>query len=103
MAPVCLSPNCPVVTAIFIQFSQISVVALRHTVRHMKPTVSPHDVVPSRIIKATFDTTSPSFQSIINLPLASDIVPACFTHAVLQPMHDKQNLDVNCLELLAYL
>lgn len=62
----------------------------------MKPTSSPHDAVPSNIIKHAFDTIGPSIQEIINSCLISSTISACFRHVVVQPLPIKSNLDVKC-------
>lgn len=65
---------------------------------HLKTTSSPQDIVPSHIIKDTFDTVGTSIQTIINSCLTTGTVPACFKHAVVQPMLKKPNLDTGCLK-----
>lgn len=59
----------------------------------MKSTTSPHDVVPSDIIKGSFDTTGSSIQ--INSCLVSGTAPSFLKHAVVQPLLKKPNADVN--------
>lgn len=56
----------------------------------------PHGVVPLHIIKYIFDIIGPSIQVIIGSCLAPGTVPACFKHAVNQPLFKKQSTDVNC-------
>ena len=70
---------------IFNQFQPISLTELRDLVLHMKPTASPHDAIPSSIIKDAFDAVGPSIQVILNSCLTSGTVLTCFKHAVVQP------------------
>ena len=97
-SPSDITPGCSGATVIFNTFKQVSLEELREIVSHMKPTSSPHDVVPSHIIKDTFDTVGPSIQNIINSCLVSGTVPSCFKHAVVQPLLKKHNLDAKCLK-----
>ncbi len=77
------SSCCP---AVFHRFELLQLATLAKMVDQLKPSDSPLDVVPSRLIKQTFDVVGPSILSIINSCLASGIVPASFKHAVVQPL-----------------
>ncbi len=77
------SSCCP---AVFHRFELLQLSTLAKMVDQLKPSDSPLDVVPSRLIKQTFDVVGPSILSIINSCLASGIVPASFKHAVVQPL-----------------
>lgn len=94
--PVMLS-GCSSVTASFHQFQHMSLEELSNLIKPMKPTSTSQESVPSSIIKDAFDTVGPSIQVIINSCLAYGTVPACFKHAIVQPLLKKHNLDVQCL------
>ena len=74
----------------------MSLEELRDIVRVMKPSTSPNDAVPSKIIKDVFDSIGPSIQVILNSCLTRGFVPASFKQAVVQPLFKKHNLDAKC-------
>ena len=74
-----------------------SLAELSDFVKHMKPTSSPNNAVPSNIIKDVFDRIGPSIQVIIYSCLACSTVPSCFKHVV-EPLLQKHNLDVKYLK-----
>ncbi len=89
--------ECPVNTVKFNSFQPVSLFDLRNLVMQVKSTTSPQDVVPSDIIKGSFDIIGSSIQTIINSCLVSGTVPAFLKHAVVHPLLKKPNVDVKCL------
>ena len=83
-------------SALFDHFLPVSLEELRDIVRVMKPSTSPNDAVPSKIIKDVFDSIGPSIQVILNSCLTRGFVPASFKQAVVQPLLKKHNLDAKC-------
>ena len=83
-------------SALFDHFLPVSLEELRDIVRVMKPSTSPNDAVPSKIIKDVFDSIGPSIQVILNSCLTRGFVPASFKQAVVQPLFKKHNLDAKC-------
>uniref|UniRef100_A0A8C6LXF7 Reverse transcriptase domain-containing protein n=1 Tax=Nothobranchius furzeri TaxID=105023 RepID=A0A8C6LXF7_NOTFU len=59
----------------------------------MKPSGSPDDVIPPRLLKEVFPLISNSVLGIINSSLTLAEVPHAFKHAVLQPILKKPSLD----------
>ena len=83
-------------SALFDHFLPVSLEELRDIVRVMKPSTSPNDAVPSKIIKDVFDSIGPSIQVILNSCLTRGFVPASFKQAVVQPLLKNHNLDAKC-------
>ncbi len=89
--------ECPVNTVKFNSFQPVSFFDLRNLVMQVKSTTSPQDVVPSDIIKGSFDIIGSSIQTIISSCLVSGTVPAFLKYAVVHPLLKKPNVDVKCL------
>uniref|UniRef100_A0A8C6Q3D2 Reverse transcriptase domain-containing protein n=1 Tax=Nothobranchius furzeri TaxID=105023 RepID=A0A8C6Q3D2_NOTFU len=74
-------------------FQPISLPYLEKTVAAMKPSGSPDDVIPPRLLKEVFPLISNNVLVIINSSLTLAEVPRAFKHAVLQPILKKPGLD----------
>ena len=75
----------------------MSLSLLSEVVTHLRPTNSPTDSIPSRLLTEVFDTVGPTISTIINTCLTSGCVPAAFKHAVVTPLLKKNNLDPSIL------
>ena len=71
--------------ATFSQFKPASLSQLEEIISHMKPSGSPLDVLPPRLVKETIKAIGPNVLRIMNESLAGN-VPANFKHAVVQPL-----------------
>ncbi len=69
-------------SAVFEQFEPVSLSQLKEIIGHMKSSTYPTNVVPPCFFKEICETIGPNIQTIINSSLASGVVPATFTHAV---------------------
>ncbi|XP_070410856.1 RNA-directed DNA polymerase from mobile element jockey isoform X1 [Nothobranchius furzeri] len=74
-------------------FQPISLPYLEKTVAAMKPSGSPEDVIPPRLLKEVFPFISHNVLDILNSSLTLAEVPSAFKHAVLQPILKKPGLD----------
>ena len=75
-------------SALFDHFLPVSLEELRDIVRVMKPSTSPNDAVPSKIIKDVFDSIGPSIQVILNSCLTrglSQLLPFLNHAEILEP------------------
>ncbi len=74
-------PSAPPTTffAVFHLFEPVSITTLVEIVEHLKPSTSPHNIIPTRIFKHFI---GPSFLILINCCLVSGSVPAYFKHAI---------------------
>lgn len=79
-------------SAVFNQFEPVSLATLVEIVEHLKSTVCPQDIIPTRIFKQTFSVIGPSVMSIMNCFVLGS-VPVYFKHAIVQPLIKKSNLD----------
>lgn len=84
-------------TAVFDTFEPVTLSFVQETVGHLKPSGSPDDIVPPRLLKEVFSTVGPSFLKIINSSLSSRVVPANSKHPVVQPLLKKPGLDPTVL------
>lgn len=66
---------------------------LKDTVGLLKPSGSSNDAISPRFLMGVFPTVGPSVLMLINSSLVSGIVPRDFTHAVIQPLVKKNDLD----------
>ena len=80
-------------TAVFNQFEPVTLSFLQEIVGHVKPSGSPHDAVPPRLLKEVFSTVGPIVNIVINSSLSSGAVPLNFKQAVVQPLIKKPGLD----------
>ena len=78
-------------------FEPVTLLFVQDIVKHLKPSGSPADIVPSRLFKEVFQTVGPSLLEIINSSLSSGVVPKNFKHAVVQPLLKKPGLDPTVL------
>ncbi len=63
-------------------FDQFELASLREIIGKMKPSSCSLDIIPSQILKQTFETIGPKIKSILNSSLASGVVPQLFKHAI---------------------
>ncbi len=80
-----------------VQFLQLTCTELGDLVKQTTSSTLPYDVAPSDFLKKAFDTVGPSIQVIIISCLVSGTVPAFLKHPVIQPLLEKPNADINCL------
>ena len=78
-------------------FQPVTLPFVQDIVGHLKPSGSPVDNVPPRLLKEVFLTVGPSFTAVINSSLTSGEVPGHFKHAVVQPLLKKPGLDSTVL------
>lgn len=98
ISPPTFDPSAPpTCSPAFHQFEPISLSQLEEVVSHLKPSGSPHDAIPPRLLKEVFSTIGPIVLSIINGSLTFGIVPNHFKHAVVLPLLKKTGLDPNVL------
>ncbi len=82
--------TCP---AVFHQFEPVSITSLTEVVKHLRPSISPQDIIPARFLKHVFNVVSHSILILINCCLATCSMPAHFKHAIVQPLLKRSNLD----------
>ncbi len=82
---------------IFNQFSPLSLQSLSKIIGQLEPTNCCHDIIPSKIIKQTFEIIGPSLLTLINKSLTLGVVPVSFKHAIVEPLLKKSNLDPSVL------
>lgn len=64
---------------------------------HLKPTMCPNDVIPSRFLGQVIHTVGPDLLSVINKCLHTGTVPSEFKLATVQPQLKKTSLDSKLL------
>lgn len=79
--------------AVFEMFQPVSLSLLSEVVLGLRPTDCPLDIIPSKILKQTFNTVGPSLLTLMNFCLSVGSVPEVFKHAVVRPLLKKPNLD----------
>lgn len=84
-------------SAVLDTFEPVTLPFVQEIVGHLKPSGSPGDTVPPRLLKEVFPTIGPSFTTVINSSLSSGVVPVNFKHAVVQPLLKKPGLDPTVL------
>ncbi len=82
--------TCP---AVFHQFEPVSITSLTEVVKHLRPSISPQDIIPARFFKHVFNVVGHSILILINCCLATGSMPAHFKHAIVQPLLKRSNLD----------
>ena len=70
--------------AVFDSFGRVTLHFVLDIVGRLKPSGSPGDKVPPRLLKEVFQTVGPSCTAVINSSLTSGVVPVNFKHAVVQ-------------------
>ncbi len=63
---------------IFNTFSHLSLQSLSKIIGQLKPTNCCHDIIPSKIIKQTFEIIGSSLLILVNKRLTLVVVPASF-------------------------
>uniref|UniRef100_A0A8C6LI35 Reverse transcriptase domain-containing protein n=1 Tax=Nothobranchius furzeri TaxID=105023 RepID=A0A8C6LI35_NOTFU len=81
-----------------VAFEQISLDDLIKIAGKAKPSGSPDEVMPTRLLKEVFPVVAPLILHIINMSLSSGIVPDDFKKAVIQPLLKKHGLDASLAE-----
>ncbi len=80
---------------VFNNFAPVSLPQLGRIITSMKPTSCELDVIPTKLLKQSFDAVGPSILAIVNSSLATGAVPSCFKHAIVQLLLKKPGLDPN--------
>ncbi|KAI2648194.1 RNA-directed DNA polymerase from mobile element jockey [Labeo rohita] len=84
-------------SAIFSQFSSVSISVIHDIVNQLKPSGSPCDVISPCLFREVFDVVGPVFLVFINKCLESGIVPDCLKHATVKPLLKSPSLDPTVL------
>lgn len=73
-------------------FEPIALTVLKDIVQKLKPTFCANDMMPSRLLKLTFDSVALSITHLFNKSLSSGTYPQEFKHAVVTPRLKRPNL-----------
>lgn len=84
-------------TNILSQFEPVTLPALHNIVGQLKPSGSPHDILPPRFFKQVFEVFGPTVQNIMNSCLETAMVPDDMKHGFVHPLLKKPNLDPTVL------
>uniref|UniRef100_A0A8C6LQ04 PLA2c domain-containing protein n=1 Tax=Nothobranchius furzeri TaxID=105023 RepID=A0A8C6LQ04_NOTFU len=86
----CVEPHCPPSFSCFAHVTHSSLVDLILT---MKPSGSPEDSLPPRLLRDVLPAVPPAVLDIVNSSFSSGVFPAGFKNAVVQPLLNKPGLD----------
>ena len=88
------APLCP---AVFDQFKPIPLSELLEVVQKLRPTSSPSDSIPPRLLKKAFYSVGSFILLLLHTCFSSACFPAPFKHAIVQPLIKKPSLDPSIL------
>ena len=83
---------------LFTNFQPVSEEVIRELIMHSLPKTCVLDPLPTEIVKENIDILVPVITEIVNMSLASGVVPMTFKKAVVTPLIKKNNLDKNILK-----
>uniref|UniRef100_A0A8C6KDR5 Reverse transcriptase domain-containing protein n=1 Tax=Nothobranchius furzeri TaxID=105023 RepID=A0A8C6KDR5_NOTFU len=86
----CVEPHCP---PSFSCFAHVTLSSLVDLILAMKPSGSPEDSLPPRLLHNVLPEVAPAVLDIVNSSFSSGVFPAAFKNAVVQPLLKKPGLD----------